>query len=382
MVASERLAEFPSRGRAITAGIIWGGALSVKFPALFLAVPLLHAARGRFVLVAAAAAVVALGANPALLSMPFRAGDADAPEHTTLLGNLRRTYSADFHDWTLPYAHDLPAVTELTRILPFGIGILAEIFAAVGIFVVMRDRVPRSARLLLILLPIVLAVMPARVHTVRFLLPMFPALAILAARGVQSIPIPGASAVLVVATLMQGLAFSSIYAQEDARVAAGRWLDEHVQRREVVLVEDPPGYGPPLDSPSNELPRAPLRYDILWRNFYTVHERRTEPERRRHIEELLERADFLALSEGHRAEFMGAGDLRPVERKFYEDLDAGRLPFRKAATFKQYPRLGPIVLRDDRAETLMRVFDHPRIDIWQRVPGSEIEQRVPGSGME
>ena len=35
--------------------------------------------------------------------------------------------------------------------------------------------------------------------------------------------------------------------------------------------------------------------------------------------------------------------------------------------FKSYPRLGPLILRDDGAEVLMRVFDHPRVEIWKRV---------------
>ena len=81
-----------------------------------------------------------------------------------------------------------------------------------------------------------------------------------------------------------------------------------------------------------------------------------------------EKADILVLSEGHRTEFMNAGELRPAERELYVKLDSGRLPFRKVAQFENEPRLGPLVLPDRRAETLMRVFDHPRIEIWRRAP--------------
>jgi hypothetical protein len=116
----------------------------------------------------------------------------------------------------------------------------------------------------------------------------------------------------------------------------------------------------------------------LWEGFYAVHERLDEAGRAAHIEQVLARADLLVLSEGHREEFVRAGDLRPVERRFYADLDAGRLPFVKVASFKSYPRLGPLTLPDDGAEVLMRTFDHPRVDIWRRVP----DERVPDEEVE
>jgi hypothetical protein len=167
--------------------------------------------------------------------------------------------------------------------------------------------------------------------------------------------------------LLHGAAFSAVYAGTDARVAAARWLDENVTGREIVAVEDPPGYGPPLGSPSREIARPDLRYELLWEGFYARHERASEEERRAHLDAVLRRCTWLALSEGHRAEFTAAPELRPVESAFYRALDAGELPFRKVAEFKSYPRLGPLVLRDDGAEVLMRVFDHPRVEIWKRV---------------
>jgi hypothetical protein len=117
-----------------------------------------------------------------------------------------------------------------------------------------------------------------------------------------------------------------------------------------------------------------LRVEILWHGFYTVHEKLDEAGRRAHLERVLERADLLALSEGHRREFTAAPELRPVESAFYADLDAGRLPFERVAVFESVPRIGPLELPDDGAEVLMRVFDHPRIEIWRRTderPGED-----------
>lgn len=370
MWAAERMAEAGGRGRTVFAGVLWGAALSVKLPALLLGFPLFHAAKPRrFLSVALIVAAVVLALNPALVANLFRAQDAQAmPEHTTLGGNLRRAYSGDFHDWTLAYASDRPILPELVHMLPFGAGLLPEILAIVGLVAVVRRRQAADVRLLLFVVPFILTILPLRTHTIRFLLPVFPALAILAAIGARAIPLRGVSLVVAMVTMIHGLAFSSIYTHKDPRIMAAEYLENQVLPREIVLVEDPPGYGPPLGSPSPEIPRRPLRVEILWRNFYSVHERRNEEERRAHIREMLNQANVLVLSEGHRNEFTKAGALRPAERELYENLDAGRLPFKRVARYRNEPHLGPFTFSDRAAETLMRVFDHPRIEIWRRVP--------------
>jgi hypothetical protein len=360
---------------------------------VILALPLVHAAlrgqepapadggdapraarrRGRRIALGiATAAVVWIALNPAALPGAGGGARPTEGEHETLLGNLRRAYSGEFRDWTLPYAHDVPGVTELTKVLPGAIGWLPEILALAGLAIALRRRSSRDVRLLLLLVPLLLLVLPSRVKTVRFLVPALPALAILAAEALRlagrRVPRLAGVAPAVVAglALLHGAAFSSVYAGPDPRIEAARWIDANVGPREVVAVEDPPGYGPPLGSPSPEIVRPPKRVEILWRGFYTVHERRDEAERRNHLDRILARADVLVLSEGHRVEFTTAPELRPIESAFYADLDAGRLPFEKVAEFANPPRLGPLVLDDRRSEVLMRVFDHPRIEIWRK----------------
>jgi 4-amino-4-deoxy-L-arabinose transferase-like glycosyltransferase len=370
MWTAERLAEGSGRARTVVAGLVWGAALSVKLPALLLAFPLFWAAgKRRFVQLALVAAVVVVALNPALVVNLFRGHDAQAvPEHATVEGNLRRAYSGDFHDWTLPYAKDRPLIPELTRMLPYGAGIFPEILALVGLVIALRRRNGPDVRLLLFVVPFLFTILPLRAHTIRFLLPVFPALAVLAAIGARSIPLPGVSLVAVVVTALHGLAFSTIYTRKDPRIMAAEWIEHTVLPRETVLIEDPPGYGPPIGSPAPSIPRRPVRTEILWRNFYSVHERRTEEERRAHIQEMLDQANILVLSEGHRIEFTKAGDLRPAEKELYQKLDSGQLPFRRVARYRNEPRLGPFEFSDRGAETLMRVFDHPRIEIWRRIP--------------
>lgn len=381
MLAAERAAERPGAVRFAAAGVALGAAVSVKAPGALVLLPIVHAAwaagRKRAVVnvaaAALAAAAVVFALNPALLA----GGDPGARtgEHTTLAGNLRRAFSSDFHDWTLPYAHDIPGWTEAVKLLPYAVGVLPDILTVVGLVVALRRRRPQDVRLLLFALPLLALLLAARVKTVRFLVPLLPVLAILAADAVAALTarapklrLPLAS-VVGVSVLLHGLAFTAIYAEPDARVQAARWLDEHAGPRDIVVVEDPPGYGPPIGSPVAEIERAPLRYEILWRNYYTGHERSTDDQRRKHIVEVMDRADWLALSEGHRRSYTAAPDLRPVESAFYRYLDDGTLPFEKVREFAAYPRLGPWTFRDDGAEILFRIFDHPRIEIWRRREG-------------
>lgn len=378
LLAAERLAERTTPGRLAGAGVVLGLALSVKAPGGVIVLPMLHALlagdRRRFlpraVALCGTAALVVMALHPSML---FSTGVAGG-EHTTLSGNLRRAFSPDFRDWTLPYAHDIPVFTELTKLMPYAMGPLPELFALLGLVAVVRRRSPRDVRLLLALAPLLLLLLAARVKTVRFLVPALPMLAVLAAEGARFAfarrerIVPAALAVLAVLTAVHGAAYVPVWTSPDTRIAAARWLDEHVGPRDIVVVEDPPGYGPPIGTPVPSMERPVLRWDILWRGFYLVHERATEEERRAHLESMLKRADWLVLSEGHRREFTTAPELRPVESAFYADLDAGRLPFRLEREFRSGPRLGPIHLPDEGAEVLFRTFDHPTIQVWKRTP--------------
>ena len=59
---------------------------------------------------------------------------------------------------------------------------------------------------------------------------------------------------------------------------------------------------------------------------------------------------------------------RDVERsvRFYRELRAGRLGYDRAAVFTSYPRLLGVALHDDGAEEAFWVYDHPRVEIYER----------------
>ena len=55
-----------------------------------------------------------------------------------------------------------------------------------------------------------------------------------------------------------------------------------------------------------------------------------------------------------------------VLKQHYRDLFAGKLGFAQVKTFKVYPRLFGVTIKDDAAEFTFRLFDHPRVFIFQR----------------
>ena len=56
----------------------------------------------------------------------------------------------------------------------------------------------------------------------------------------------------------------------------------------------------------------------------------------------------------------------PLMTRFYDELFAGRLPFKRVATFESYPSLLGLELRDRRAEEAFWVYDHPPVTIFRR----------------
>ena len=55
-----------------------------------------------------------------------------------------------------------------------------------------------------------------------------------------------------------------------------------------------------------------------------------------------------------------------VVKQYDDDLFAGRLGFKLMRSFKVYPRLGGIDVKDHAAELSFRLFDRPRVFVFAR----------------
>jgi 4-amino-4-deoxy-L-arabinose transferase-like glycosyltransferase len=242
-------------GRLEWAGVAAGLAASAKYPAAFLVVPLVVAAWGRWrrLAVSIGLAVVAfLATSPFVLVHPHQAW-SDA----TRVQRLAR-------DGWLGFEHDSWALFSFTGKLWGGLGPVLVI-AVIGLVLALR----RHARTDLILASFVLVyfadLLTIRAHFDRYVIPLVPALAVLAGRQRALAPLTLA---LLIVPLVWAIGDDSRLTRTDTRVAAHAWIDSHLPADATVAAESStpaldgrpivglalPGPGRPFD-PDRDVPR-------------------------------------------------------------------------------------------------------------------------------
>ncbi len=92
----------------------------------------------------------------------------------------------------------------------------------------------------------------------------------------------------------------------------------------------------------------------------------------------LEQVDYYVLSSNRVATAIPRSPWRyPVQTRFYELLDSGQLGFSLAASFDNYPRLGPVRIPDDAADESFINYDHPAVRIYRKdglIPKPDYDQ--------
>ncbi|MFO7697538.1 MAG: DUF2298 domain-containing protein, partial [Anaerolineae bacterium] len=211
------------------------------------------------------------------------------------------------------------------------------------------------------------------VKTVRYLLPIYPTMALMAAFGLiwlwdrarKSRKRPAtllaglAIAVVVAGTAFWALGFTSIYTRPVTRIAASRWMYENI----------PAGSGVTFEMWDDALP---LNIDgkIGDQFFHTV---RMEPywedipDKRTQFYEWLEQADYIVLSSNRLYGSIPRLVSRyPMTTRYYEALFSGELGFEPLVSFTSRPQLFGIEIVDDDADESFTVYDHPRVSIFRK----------------
>lgn len=156
------------------------------------------------------------------------------------------------------------------------------------------------------------------------------------------------------------MAYANIFRQTDSRLAAAAWAEKHWQEEKVILSEV---YDLGI-TPFN--PKFMEQITLV--DFYAFNEPETGAEKEQEFYEQLEKADvFIVLARRLWANSLANPDTYPRVANFYEKLFSGELGFEKTAEFYAPPGVGPLVIDDEMtAEETISVFDHPRIQIWER----------------
>jgi hypothetical protein len=292
--------------------------------------------------------------------------------------------------WAAQFTNVEPWSYWFTNVLWWGLGPLFELWGVLGIawLLYRRDR----AGLVAASFAIFYYLTAGRTITpfARYGVPLVPAFAIAAgALSADLLQRPRwrriaiiATAVILMTTGLYAAAYMNVYRAPDSRLTASRYLLRHVPPGARILVE--PSHNIP---PTGRYLTSPhfFRDYVMWdRNAqrndyyrlialdtyrYLYNPRVSAQEKRSYIARRVALADYILMDDTFLQFYQHLpASAHAVVKQYYEDLFAGRLGFRLKQTFKTYPSLGAFEINDDSAELSFRLFDHPRVFIFERIP--------------
>lgn len=270
--------------------------------------------------------------------------------------------------YTLQFTHTLPYLFQLKNLF-WQLGPIAffSIFGFVLLPFVWGRRNP--AKLLLFFsFPTIYFLYVGSWHAkfIRFMVPILPFLIIAASVVLFSLYsrrklVGGGFIVLLsVSTVLWALAFFSIYRREQTRIAASRWIYQHIPSGSRIFGEHWDD-GLPVSLPHSDL--SPSRYDI---EQLTIYEPDTE-EKLDYFAEKLFLADYLVINSRRLyGTLIHLEERYPLTSRYYSLLFSGKLGYEKVAEFTSYPSLFGVTINDDASEETFQVYDHPKVMIFAK----------------
>ncbi len=277
----------------------------------------------------------------------------------------------------------------LHNMLIWGMGI-PLFLAAAGGFLYAAWRVVRRGEILLLLLLTWIAVIflwqgGVFISYMRYLLPIYPILVLLAAYGLVQLwqatrweivpsrlqrlwpsltgylPTLGRVTVgaVVVLTLLWAFAFINIYRSPLTRVEASRWINENVPAGSQIA-------NPHWDDslPLNiDGQLAGENYGFITLDLYDIDAQGNSAT----LIDQLDRADYVILSSDRLYRSIPrAPAVYPIVTRFFDSLFAEEIGFHEAATFTSFPSLFGVTISDDGAEESFTSYDHPKVLIYEK----------------
>ncbi len=377
-----RSVESPSLLNFALAGACLGLALATKFSALPLLLPvgvglLLCRIRGsNWSRVVLAGAVVAAAAGAAFfVGQPFAVLDFRAWSHD-ILEQSRMVRHAGLFPYTNQYVGTPKYLYDLEQFILWGAGPLLGVAALAGVgFAVVRAARRREASQILLLswvVPFFLVTGSFEIKFPRYLLPIYPMLALWAAawlveKGRASRAWRIAGATVVAGTLLWVAAFVSIYTRPHSFVTASEWFYENAAAGSRVLIQHwDEGFPFPLPDE-----RSPERFRMAELPFY-------EPDGEAKLAALaseMASADWLVLQTPRIYGAIGRVPGKyPITWKLLRHLFAGELGYKLVADFTSRPALFGIEIPTELADESFSVYDHPKVLIFRNVGRLSREQ--------
>lgn len=304
---------------------------------------------------------------------------------TTLTWNLLMVAGA-FHpppSWMLHFEGTWPYLYQLVHVFPYGWGPPLTVCVLVGLVWASWTlwRRPWGPLWAATLAGLVLFLLLARLHMkmVRYTLPLTPVLCLLAGGmiahwasrgGARTVCATACGAVVVACSLVWCLAYGAIYAGPDNRVEALGWLAQHVRPASLVVYERDDSWGAAGETALAEA--GPFRVERM-DPLYVMHDYVGQPlpeeairQTAQYLTAQVTGADYLVVTDINRDRIGHLAHAFPVMHEFYTRLFSGQTDFRQAAAFERGPSLLGRPIDDSGAELSFRLFDHPKVYIFQR----------------
>lgn len=327
-----------------------------------------------------------LAVEPYLVVNPSRMWRAEVPGDFALA--LQVVRGEVLQPWLLVDLHTTPYLHHWTHLWPLVAGWpLTLFFAAALVYAVRRADMPRGLMLLWCALYF-LMVGGLVAKSVRYIVPLVPFFALFAGSlgaalwhcKVRWRRLAGMGMVALVwgYGMVHGLAFARVYAMEDSRIQAGRWLQAKVPQHRVIAVER--GGFSMLPLLGNERYRPQL---MEINTLFGVRGYGTCAAVGRYLQERLEPAQFIAISPANRqVQFAAVPELYPTVASFYRHLRAGELGFVQVERFKTYPHFLGMDFKDDGAEPSFLGYDHPAVLIFKKTERFAPDWQMWRAGLE
>jgi YYY domain-containing protein len=230
------------------------------------------------------------------------------------------------------------------------------------------------------------------IPAMRYLLPIYPEMVLLAAFGLLALwnerwkwglaqrlgafyryarpAVPmvakGALIAVVVLTTFWALAFTSIYRRPLSRLAATEWIYDNVPEGATIAHEHWDD-AIPFSLPDG---RIGERYGSVELTLY-------DPDSSQKLVDLLadlDQADYIAITSNRLYGSIPRVPARyPMTTQYYDLLFQQKLGFDIAATFTSYPSLLGVEIPDQGAEEAFTVYDHPKVTIFKKTPNYSSE---------
>ncbi len=287
--------------------------------------------------------------------------------------------------YTRQYVGTVPVLYQFEQVVFWGVGVVPGLIMVAGILVALwlaLKRKPAEILLLSFAIPYFATILIGETKWMRYMLPLVPVFAILGAallvrgavwagkrwpkrsreralsvRSLQRNLFPILTVGALLFSLLWSIAYFNVYTHDHTRVLAGQWADNNLPAGASISSE---GWDAGL----------PGLQGFTQGDQYTfnLYDDRPLEDEFNYIKDLLGRVDVIAIASDRLYGSIPRLPWRyPVQTQFYQLLYAEKLGYVRVHTEQVMPEIFGIQFNDQLADESFTVYDHPRVDIFQKV---------------